>query len=209
MPEGDTRVTALSPHHGSGPPWCLRNSLPSWEIGRPQPPFASLATAGAIRGRVLDSGCGTGEHTLMAAALGLDATGIDLAASTLRIARDEARTRGRAARFLRRDALHLAGLGEVFDTVLDSLVMHSFGAATRAAYLDGVQSVVLPGGRLFVLCYSDRRAGGPPMPHPMSGNDVESCFTGGWTLDALQPATCSSNRHPRGIPAWLATATRN
>jgi hypothetical protein len=43
----------------------------------------------------------------------------------------------------------------------------------------------------------------------MSGNDVESCFTGGLTLDSLQPATCSSNRHPGGIPAWLAAATRN
>jgi cyclopropane fatty-acyl-phospholipid synthase-like methyltransferase len=157
---------------------------------------------------VLEAGCGTGEHTLMAAALGLDATGIDLAASALRIARDKARRRGLAARFLRHDALRLAGLGEVFDTVLDSLVMHSFGAATRAAYLDSVQSVLRPGGRLFVLCYSDR-VGEPPVPHAMSGNDVESCFTRGWTLDSLQPATCSSNRHPGGIPAWLAAATRN
>src|SRR5882757_1343502 len=201
-------MTAPSPHHGSAWPGASHTSRPPWEIGCPQPPFASLATAGAIRGRVLEAGCGTGEHTLMAAALGLDATGIDLAASALRIARDKARRRGLAARFLRHDALRLAGLGEVFDTVLDSLVMHSFGAATRAAYLDSVQSVLRPGGRLFVLCYSDR-AGEPPVPHAMSGNDVESCFTRGWTLDSLQPATCSSNRHPGGIPAWLAAATRN
>src|ERR1035437_576793 len=50
---------------------------PPWDIGRPQPAFLSLAEAGAIRGRVLDVGCGTGEHTLMAAGMGLEATGID------------------------------------------------------------------------------------------------------------------------------------
>jgi SAM-dependent methyltransferase len=50
---------------------------PAWDIGRPQPLFVALAHQGAIRGRVLDAGCGTGEHALMAASRGLDATGID------------------------------------------------------------------------------------------------------------------------------------
>src|SRR4029453_19439352 len=53
---------------------------PPWEIGRPQPALLALAEAGAIRGRILDVGCGTGEHALLAASLGLEATGIDLAA---------------------------------------------------------------------------------------------------------------------------------
>ena len=55
----------------------LYASPPPWDIGRPQPAFLGLARAGLIRGRVLDAGCGTGEHTLMAAGLGLDATGAD------------------------------------------------------------------------------------------------------------------------------------
>jgi SAM-dependent methyltransferase len=42
-----------------------------------------LADSGALRGRVLDVGCGTGENTLMAATASLDATGIDLAADAL------------------------------------------------------------------------------------------------------------------------------
>ncbi len=39
-----------------------------WDIGRPQPAFARLADRGLLAGRVLDAGCGTGEHTLLAAA---------------------------------------------------------------------------------------------------------------------------------------------
>jgi|SRR5450755_1591995 SAM-dependent methyltransferase len=96
------------PHPGSGPPGRpedLYTSPPPWDIGRPQPAFLDLARAGLIRGRVLDVGCGTGEHTLMAAGLGLDATGIDLAASALDNARRKARERGRAARGSQRAGL--------------------------------------------------------------------------------------------------------
>ena len=47
--------------------------IPPWDIGRAQPAFAELAERGLLAGRVLDAGCGTGEHTLMAAALCLEA----------------------------------------------------------------------------------------------------------------------------------------
>src|SRR5262245_49441360 len=79
-------------------------SPPPWDIGRPQPAFQSLADAGALKGRVLDVGCGTGEHALMAAALGLDATGVDLATNALAAAERKARERGLTARFIRHDA---------------------------------------------------------------------------------------------------------
>jgi hypothetical protein len=41
--------------------------VPPWDIGRSQPAFAELAERGLLVGRVLDAGCGTGEHALMAA----------------------------------------------------------------------------------------------------------------------------------------------
>src|ERR1700687_4973493 len=73
---------------------------PPWDIGRPQPAFLALAEAGAIRGRVLDVGCGTGEHALMAAGLGLESVGIDSAATAIAIAERKGRERGLAGRFL-------------------------------------------------------------------------------------------------------------
>jgi ubiquinone/menaquinone biosynthesis C-methylase UbiE len=93
---------------------------PPWDIGRPQPAFLELADAGALHGQVLDVGCGTGEHALMAAARGLDATGIDAAPSAIAIAQAKARERGLSARFLVWNALDLGSLDERFDTVLDS-----------------------------------------------------------------------------------------
>ena len=43
----------------------LYASRPPWDIGHSQPAFKALAEQGVLRGRVLDVGCGTGEHALM------------------------------------------------------------------------------------------------------------------------------------------------
>ena len=86
-----------------------------------------MAERGLVAGRVLDAGCGTGEHTLMAAALGLEATGFDVAATAMAISGAKARGRGLKARFLQLNALVLSSLGEQFDTVRDCGLFHSFG----------------------------------------------------------------------------------
>lgn len=187
----------------------LYAARPPWDIGRPQPALAALAASGALRGRLLDVGCGTGEHTLMAAASGLDATGVDLSAAALRIAEEKARARSLTARFLRHDALRLPELGERFDTALDALLLHALSAADRAGYLAGLREVLRPGGRVFVLCYRDRQPDGVVVPHALSRRDIESCFTGGWRLDRLEPVRSEATIHPGGVAAWLATATRS
>src|SRR3954468_1526712 len=113
----DARGTAILPDD-------LYASPPPWDIGRPQPAFLALVDEGHVTGRVLDAGCGTGEHTLMAAGLGLDATGIDLAATALNVARQKAHDRGLAARFLLHDARRVAELAESYDTVLECGLFH-------------------------------------------------------------------------------------
>src|SRR5687767_11958657 len=105
---------------------------PPWEIGAPQPAFAALAGAGLLRGRVLDAGCGTGEHALLAASLGLDAVGIDAAPTAIARAQANAELRGLAARFVVGDVLDVPALVEgQFDTVFDSGLFHVFSDEPR------------------------------------------------------------------------------
>ncbi len=137
----------------------LYAGTPPWEIGRPQPAFLELAQAGALRGRVLDVGCGTGEHALLAAGLGLDATGIDAAPLAIAIAEGKAQDRGLRARFLVWNALQLAELGEEFDTVIDSGLFHVFEDEDRLRFVDSLRAVIRAGGRYYMLCFSDRQPG--------------------------------------------------
>jgi SAM-dependent methyltransferase len=67
---------------------------PPWDIGRPQPAFVRLADRGLLSGRLLDAGCGTGEQTLLAAARGAEAMGVDISPRAIARARDRRLDRG-------------------------------------------------------------------------------------------------------------------
>lgn len=202
-------MTSPQPHHQSGTSWEDRYAgRPPWDIGRPQPAFSTLAAAGAIQGRVLDTGCGTGEHTLMAAGLGLDATGIDIVPNALDAARAKASDRNLAARFLLHDARNLADLGEKFDTVLDCGLFHFFHGDDLTAYVNGLRDVTQPGGRYFMLGFPERQPDGQQRPLRMSRRDIEAVFTDGWRIDSIEPVTLDTNIHPDGVRVRLLAATR-
>ena len=109
---------------------------------------------------MLDAGCGTGEHALMAAALGLEATGIDAAPTAIEKAREKARERGLDVRFIVGDLTGPADPEDRFDTVLDCGCFHVFDDEDRRALRRLPGNGDLPGGRFFLLCFSDRAPGG-------------------------------------------------
>jgi cyclopropane fatty-acyl-phospholipid synthase-like methyltransferase len=155
----------------------------------------------------LEVGCGTGEHTLMAASLGLEVTGIDLATNALHTAQGKARDRGLTARFLRQDARQLAEFGESFDTVLDCGLFHIFADADRITFVESLCSAVVLGGRYFMLGFSDQQPGDWG-PHRLAREDITTAFAQGWRVDSLEPATIEVSTEPDGIRAWLLALTR-
>lgn len=198
--------TARSPrrvkkHHATS------GGTPSWDIGGPQPAFAELAKAGAIRGRVLDVGCGTGEHALMATGLGLPALGVDVSSAAIELARRKAGERKLPARFAVHDALDLGALAEQFDTVLDSCLFHTLSDEDRARYEGSLREVIPPGGRYFMLCLSDRESPGP-MPRRVTQEEIKSTFAEGWRVDEIEPVTLGVTVRPNGAPGWRAAVTR-
>ena len=182
-------------------------STPPWDIGRPQPAFLELAESGALRGEVLDVGCGTGEHALMASRLGLPATGIDGAPTAIAIAERKARERRLTARFLVHDALDLGSLGERFDTVLDSGLFHIFDDDDRARYVDSLRTAISPGGQYFMLCFSERQPGDWG-PRRVTEAEIRESFADGWDIDAIEGATMDITIDPNGVFAWRSAISR-
>jgi SAM-dependent methyltransferase len=182
-------------------------TTPPWDIGEPQPAFAALVTDGRLQGRVLDVGCGTGEHVLMAAEAGCEAVGIDLASSAIRLARDKAIERGMSARFIVGDARSLASLGEQFDVVLDCGLFHVFDDEDRAPFVASLASVLRPGGRYFMLCFSDNE---PPGwgPRRITQDEIREAFADGWRVDAIEPTDLNVTIRAEPVRSWFVTVTR-
>jgi cyclopropane fatty-acyl-phospholipid synthase-like methyltransferase len=183
------------------------SGTPPWDIGRPQPAFQALADAGELRGRVLDAGCGTGEHALMAARLGRDAIGIDAAPTAIEIAKRKAWDRGLEARFVVWSALDLASLGQQFDTVLDCGLFHVFDDKDRAAYVASLSAATAPGSRYYMLCFSERQPGDSG-PRRVTQNEIRASFQNGWRVDGIEAVKLDTNLGPDGVYAWLARITR-
>ena len=115
-----------------------------------------------------------------------------------------------SARFEVADALKLGELGLGFDTIIDSGLFHVFDDESRVRYVTSLASVLRPGGRLYLMCFSDRQ---PGMfgPRRVSQDELRAAFTDGWTIVAIEAEAFALNRGAFGIAtaqAWLATVSR-
>jgi SAM-dependent methyltransferase len=158
---------------------------PPWDIGKPQKAFIDVADR--ITGSVLDAGCGTGENALFFASRGQKVTGIDFLAEPISRAKKKAAERGVTVTFLVMDALALKDLPEVFDSVIDSGLFHVFGDEDRRRYVEGLATVLKPGGRLLLLCFSDEEPG-TQGPRRVSKNELHHAFAVGWNIESIEPS---------------------
>ena len=158
---------------------------PPWDIGRPQK--AIIAVADKITGNVLDAGCGTGDNALFFASRSQKVTGIDFLDEPINRAKLKAVERGLPATFLVRDALVLKDWSERFDSVIDSGLFHVFSDDDHRRYVDGLASVLKPGGRFFLLCFSDDEPG-EQGPRRVSRKEIEIAFAEGWKIESIEPS---------------------
>jgi cyclopropane fatty-acyl-phospholipid synthase-like methyltransferase len=202
MSDVPNRETFASAYAGQAP----------WDIGRPQKAVTDLA--GQVAGRVLDAGCGTGENALFFAERGHEVTGIDFLEEPILRARRKGAERGLKATFLVKDALTLRDWDERFDSVLDSGLFHVFSDADRARYVEGLAHVLTPGGRLFLLCFSDAEPG-TQGPRRVSRQELHDAFARGWTVESVAPSRFEVRPDLKDISfsdggprAWFAVVRR-
>jgi cyclopropane fatty-acyl-phospholipid synthase-like methyltransferase len=183
-----------------------------WDIDRPQ--RALVDAADKITGSILDAGCGTGENALFFAGRGHNVTGIDFLAEPIARAKQKATARGLPATFLIMDALSLKELPEVFDSVIDCGLFHVFSNDDRCRYVAGLATVLKPGGRLFLLCFSDEEPG-TQGPRRVSRKEIDEAFAEGWNIESIEPTRFEVRPDLKdisfsegGSKAWFVVAGR-
>jgi hypothetical protein len=77
-----------------------------------------------------------------------------------------------------------------------------------------VASVLRPGGRLFLLCFSDAEPGDQG-PRRVSRKEIEDSFADGWVMESIEPTRFEVRPDPNdtslsegGPRAWFVVARR-
>jgi len=199
LPDRNTFVTAYA---GVAP----------WDIGKPQAPL--VAVADQVKGPLLDAGCGTGDSAVFFSARGLRVTGIDFIPEAIRRAKVKAAEQDLSIDFRVQDALTLDQIKEHFASVIDSGLFHVFSDDDRLRYVRGLAQVLEPGGRLFLMCFSDEEPG-TQGPRRISRQELIDAFADGWEIESLQPmcfeinpAFTGATFSPGGPKAWIAIVRR-
>jgi cyclopropane fatty-acyl-phospholipid synthase-like methyltransferase len=156
---------------------------------------------------VIDLGCGTGEHSILFASRGHRVLGVDSAPLAIKKAKSKASDRGSSAEFMLADATDLSSLRRTFDLAIDSGLFHVFSDEGRGAYVRSLSSLLRPGGRYFMLCFSDREAdwGGP---RRVRREEVLEAFSNGWKVNSIRPSRFDSAYPSPGAAAWFCCITK-
>jgi cyclopropane fatty-acyl-phospholipid synthase-like methyltransferase len=183
-----------------------------WDVGRPQKVFVEAAEQ--VRGPLLDAGCGTGDTALFFAQRGLGVTGVDFLPEPIARAKRKAQERGVQVDFRVQNALELASSKEQFASIVDSGLFHTFPDEQRRQYVAGLAHVLKPGGKLFLLCFSDAEPG-EFGPRRVTQAEIRSAFATGWKIESISPAVFETNPKfkgpqfsPGGPHAWFTIAQR-
>ena len=185
---------------------------PPWDLGRPQKPYIEVAHE--VTGSILDVGCGTGDNALFFAERGQRVTGIDFIDAPIDQAKRKAEERGIQADFLQMDALRLANWDRAFDSVIDCGLFHVLSDEDRLPYVAGLAHVTNPGGKVFLMCFSDKEPG-TAGPRRISEAEMREAFADGWTIESIATTRFEPNSEAQerdfskgGPKAWFVVIRR-
>ncbi|MBI3286941.1 MAG: class I SAM-dependent methyltransferase [Chloroflexi bacterium] len=147
-----------------------------WDSPKPDPTLVRAVRRGWLKpaGRALEIGSGTGTNALYLAQNGFRVVGIDVSPTAVRRAREKARAVGAACQFRVADVLRWRP-SERFDVIFERGVFHSLEDEKRPIYAHSVRTLLKPGGRTLMLCFSDKEPGWGG-PRRISRREIREIF---------------------------------
>jgi ubiquinone/menaquinone biosynthesis C-methylase UbiE len=160
------------------------------------------------KGRVLDIGCGTGENALYLAENGFSVIGVDLSSRAIAAARAKTAERRLDVDFRAGNALSLDFEDSAFDNVIDSGLFHTFNDKDRPAYVSEMARVLAPGGRYFMLCFSEKEPTGWGGPRRVTKEEIKARFSPLFRINYIRDSLFATRIHMNGGKAYLTRATK-
>ena len=74
-------------------------------------------------------------------------------------------------------------------------------------FVESLRAAVAPGGRYYMLCFSDRQPGDWG-PRRVSEAEIRASFVDGWRVEAISPATIDVIDGSEGVLGWLSVIAR-
>ena len=168
-----------------------------WDKGEAHPVLYDMLTHGALAGRVLVPGCGTGHDVRELAQRGLDVVGLDIAPLAIERARAHAPV-GTETYELGDLFAFPEALRGTFDGVFEHTCFCAIDPSQRAAYVEAVAEVLRPRGRLLAVFFVDPGNDGDGPPFGCSAAELDRLFSDRFRL---------LSEH-REIPTYLERAGR-
>ena len=105
--------------------------------------------------KMLDLGCGTGNHSRFLAENGFDVYGIDGSGTAIRLCRKKFKSAGLRGNFIQGDFFNLPYAGDFFDCVLDSESLYSNKFAIIKIALEQVYRKLKTGGMFICFMFNN------------------------------------------------------
>jgi 2-polyprenyl-3-methyl-5-hydroxy-6-metoxy-1,4-benzoquinol methylase len=154
----------------------LRPEEIPWNIAEPPALLRDLLASGRIAPcRMIEAGCGTGNHARFLAAHGFDVTGVDIAPTALALARRGAASEGLECRFVEADLTATPpAFAEKFDFAWEWEVLHHIAPVLRPAWVRNLHHLLNPGAAYVSVCFSedDEQFGGGKLRHTPIGTTL-------------------------------------
>jgi methyl halide transferase len=146
-----------------------------WDKGEAHPVLRDMLAHGALSGRVLVPGCGTGHDVRELARRGLEVVGLDLAPLALDLARSHAPVAGET--YLLGDLFRLPlECRGAFDGVFEHTCFCAIDPRCRADYVAAVRDALRPGGRLLAVFFMDPGNDGDGPPFGCTDSELDRLF---------------------------------
>jgi SAM-dependent methyltransferase len=152
-----------------------------WDKGEAHPMLRGMLAHGALSGRILVLGCGTGHDVRELARRGLEVVGLDVA--PLAIERARAHKPVGQETFILGDLFDLpVEVRGTFDGLFEHTCFCAIDPTRRADYAEAVAAALRPGGRLLAVFYATPDNGGEGPPFGCTAEEIDALFGGNFRL---------------------------